>query len=83
MVIRTPNQRALPVSEPSPIEAGESSPEQESSRGEPSQDVAAYLARMTGEMATMARAANYDLLAYFLEMARIEANVQVEQQAQK
>ena len=35
------------------------------------------------DCATMARAANYDLLAYFLEMARIEANVQVEQQSQK
>ena len=39
-----------------------------------SEDVAAYISQMVGEMAVMARSAHLDLLAYFLEMARIEAN---------
>jgi hypothetical protein len=32
-----------------------------------------YVSQMVGEMAAMARSARLDLLAYFLEMARIEA----------
>ena len=39
-----------------------------------SEEVAAYVSQMAGEMAAMARSARLDLLAYFLEMARIEAN---------
>lgn len=39
-----------------------------------SEEVAAYVSQMAGEMAIMARSARLDLLAYFLEMARIEAN---------
>ena len=39
-------------------------------------DVANYVSHMTSEMAIMSRAAGYDLLAYFLDMARIEANIQ-------
>lgn len=39
------------------------------------EDIARYIAQMTTEMAVIARAANLDLLAYFLEMAKIEANV--------
>jgi hypothetical protein len=38
------------------------------------EEVATYVSQMTGEMAAMARTARLDLLAYFLEMARIEAN---------
>jgi hypothetical protein len=37
------------------------------------EEVALYLAQMTGELAALARSAQYDLLGYFLEMARIEA----------
>lgn len=37
------------------------------------EEVAHYIAQMTAEMAGMCRAANLQLLAYFLEMARIEA----------
>jgi hypothetical protein len=37
------------------------------------EQVALYLSQMTGELAAMARSARLDLLAYFLEMARIEA----------
>ena len=39
-----------------------------------SEEVAIYVSQMAGEMAAMARTARLDLLAYFLEMARIEAN---------
>lgn len=38
------------------------------------EEVATYVSQMAGEMAAMARTARLDLLAYFLEMARIEAN---------
>ena len=40
-------------------------------------EIAVYLAKMTFELSAIARKANFDLLAYFLEMARIEANGQV------
>lgn len=39
-------------------------------------EVAGYIAQMTAEMAGMARSTRLDLLAYFLDMARIEANSQ-------
>jgi hypothetical protein len=42
-----------------------------------SDEIAVYLAKMTFELSAIARKANFDLLAYFLEMARIEANGQV------
>jgi hypothetical protein len=38
-----------------------------------SEDVAAYLAQMSDEMGRLARSAGLDLLAYFLDMARLEA----------
>jgi hypothetical protein len=34
---------------------------------------AQYIAQMSAELASIARASNLDLLAYFLEMARVEA----------
>jgi hypothetical protein len=34
---------------------------------------ARYIAQMSAELASIARATNLDLLAYFLEMARVEA----------
>lgn len=34
---------------------------------------AQYIAQMSAELATMARNVNLDLLAYFLDMARLEA----------
>jgi hypothetical protein len=37
------------------------------------EEIALYLAQMTAELAALARGAQYDLLGYFLEMARIEA----------
>ena len=36
-------------------------------------DAADYIAQMAGELARIARTAKLDPLAYFLEMARIEA----------
>ncbi len=43
------------------------------------EEIAAYLAFMTAEMAAMSRGAGYKLLTYFLDMARIEAKIQAEQ----
>ncbi len=34
---------------------------------------AQYIAQMSAELASIARASNLDLLAYFLDMARVEA----------
>ena len=36
-------------------------------------ELLSYVAQLSGELATMARSARFDALAYFLEMARIEA----------
>ena len=41
-------------------------------------ELAGYIAQMTGQMAAMARGEKLDLLAYFLDMARIEAASQAE-----
>ena len=43
-------------------------------RAEGSEAVARYLADMTGQLELMARAADLDLLAYLLAMARAEAD---------
>jgi hypothetical protein len=40
---------------------------------DPSIDVARYIADMTAQLASMARAAKLDLLAYFLNMANAES----------
>lgn len=37
------------------------------------EEMARYIAQMAGELAAMARVTRLELLAYFLEMARIEA----------
>ena len=37
------------------------------------EEMSRYIAQMAGELAAMARATRLELLAYFLEMARIEA----------
>lgn len=37
------------------------------------EEVSRYVGQMCGEMASLARTARLDVLAYFLEMARIEA----------
>jgi hypothetical protein len=36
-------------------------------------EAARYIAQMTAELASIARGSNLDLLAYFLDMARVEA----------
>lgn len=38
------------------------------------EDIASYIAQLSGEMALLARGAKLDLLVYFLEMARLEAS---------
>ena len=40
----------------------------------PAVDTASYIADMAAELATMARRSKLDLLAYFLEMARLQAS---------
>jgi hypothetical protein len=37
------------------------------------EDVARYVSQMTAELASLARSAKLDALAYFLDMARVEA----------
>ena len=41
----------------------------------PTADISSYIGHMTQELAQMARGANLDLLAYFLEMAELEARM--------
>ncbi|MGL5361339.1 MAG: hypothetical protein ACRDBH_00545 [Bosea sp. (in: a-proteobacteria)] len=41
-------------------------------------EVARYVAQMSAELGGMARSARLDLLAYFLDMARVEASIQIE-----
>jgi hypothetical protein len=43
-------------------------------------DLAIYIAQMTAEMSAMSRTAGFDLLAYFLDMARIEARIQADRE---
>ena len=57
----------------SPADSAPSQPE-----AAPDREIALYIAHMTGEMAAMARTSGYDMLAYFLDMARIEARIQAE-----
>jgi len=40
-------------------------------------EVARYIGQMSGELSGMARKSDFDLLAYFLEMARVEARALV------
>ena len=41
-------------------------------------DVAAYIERLAGDLRAMSQSADLGSLAYFLEMARLEASIQVE-----
>lgn len=43
------------------------------SNGTSAKDIAEYIAFMTAELAAMAGAARLDMLTYFLNMARLEA----------
>ncbi|MBX9907736.1 MAG: hypothetical protein K2Z25_03395 [Beijerinckiaceae bacterium] len=44
-------------------------------------EVALYIESLSAELRTMARESELESLAYFLEMARIEASIQVERRA--
>ncbi len=48
-------------------------PADERDEGMRAEDVAVYISQMSDEMSRMARANGLDLLAYFLDMARLEA----------
>lgn len=41
-------------------------------------DVAAYIEHLAADLRVMSQSVNLDSLAYFLEMARLEASIQVE-----
>ena len=41
-------------------------------------DVAAYIERLAADLRAMSQSVDLDSLAYFLEMARLEASIQVE-----
>ena len=41
-------------------------------------DVATYIERLAGDLRAMSQSVNLDSLAYFLEMVRLEASLQVE-----
>jgi hypothetical protein len=64
--------RARPLSLRAPVAPAVTEP-----RADPAmtEEVARYIGLMTTEMVGMARSARLELLAYFLDMARIEANV--------
>ncbi len=49
---------------------------------EPAAEVAGYIAQLTREMAGMATQARFEMLAYFLNMAQIEAEM-IARKAQK
>jgi hypothetical protein len=44
-------------------------------------EVALYVESMSAELRLMARSVDLDSLAYFLEMVRIEASIQIERRA--
>lgn len=74
------NTRAIRVRRKSEGRRGSRSPgriaPREPARGDPADsaaEVARYIADMTAQMASMARAAKLDLLAYFLSMANAES----------
>ena len=46
-------------------------------------EVAVYVESMSAELRTMAKAAQLDSLAYFLEMVRVEASSQIERAARR
>jgi hypothetical protein len=75
-VVRTQGGHSTPDSEASDL-ARESVIDSETAQRS-SADVARYVSHMTSELAAMSRAAQFDLLAYFLDMARIEANIQAQ-----
>ncbi len=50
-------------------------PEQQSSPAEDAASLAAYIAEMTAELAGLAGNARLPMLAYFLNLARVEAQI--------
>jgi hypothetical protein len=50
-------------------------PEQQSSRTEDAASLAAYISELTAELAELAGNARLPMLAYFLNLARVEAQI--------
>lgn len=71
-------QRRIGTTPASDIRQTENAPPESEETRLVKHEVARYIAQMTAELGGMARGANMDLLAYFLDMCRVEANVQLE-----
>lgn len=58
-----------------PASGVEKSPAQSAARNQnAADDTLDYIAQLTGELATLARDSRFDLVAYFLDMAAMEAS---------
>ena len=64
------SRRKIPVASPN---VGEPTAERERERAE----MLRYISEMTGELASIAGAARMPMLTYFLNMARVEAEMQL------
>ena len=68
---------ATPRSEEADSRAGTEHPQGKNQLKSMQREVARYIGQMSGELSGMARKSDFDLLAYFLEMARVEARALV------
>ena len=68
---------ATPRSEEADSRTGTEHPQGKNQLKSMQREVARYIGQMSGELAGMARKSDFDLLAYFLEMARVEARALV------
>ena len=75
-----PENRNPALREPEP---DASVPDMQPGRPASTLEIACFVESMTAEMRTMAREAELGALAYFLEMARMEASAAVERLARK
>jgi hypothetical protein len=68
---------ATPRSEEADSRTGTEHPQGKNQLKSMQREVARYIGQMSGELSGMARKSDFDLLAYFLEMARVEARALV------
>lgn len=68
---------ARPISSGSPVAALAGEPH----LSELQQETAHYIERMSAELLRMAKSADMETLAYFLDMARLEASIQLKREA--
>ena len=60
---------------PRPAPAARKERQDRQDRQEAEAELAGYIAQMTGELASMASGARFDMIAYFLSLARMEAEM--------